>query len=246
MKPTQASLYHPSMHTQSAAMRLTSLRQQRPDMSFLQFFTHRLRVVSSVSLRLKRTAARSAPLALDRRYGIHQLKCLGDIVNVSASQPYRQWNALSIGYDVMLATRLGPVRGIGTRFLPPKTARTEALSSTARVQSMRSAACRRSRHTRWIRSQTPASCQSLRRLQQVIPLPQPISLGRSSQPIPVLSTNSIPLRTCLSAILGLPPFGFGGSGGSNGRISSQNSSLTSGLDIRSSSSRDCPNSNPLY
>ncbi len=78
-------------------------------------------------------------LALDSRYGIHQLKGLGDIVSVRASQ-YRQWNALGIGYDMMLATRLRPVRGVGACFLPPKTG-TEALSSTARVQSMRSAAC---------------------------------------------------------------------------------------------------------
>ena len=190
MKPTQASLNHPSMHTQPAAMRLTSLGQQRPDMSLLQLLANRLRVIPSVSLRLKRTLARPASLALDSRYGIHQLKGLGDIVSVRASQPDRQWNALGIGYDMMLATRLRPVRGVGSCFLPPKTARTEALSSTARVQSMRSAACRRSRHTKWMRSQTPDWCQSLRRLQQVIPLPQSISLGRSSQPMPVARTVS--------------------------------------------------------
>ncbi len=209
------------MHTQTIAMRLTSLRQL---CRFFNSIAHRLRVVSSVSLHLKRTLARSTPLALDSRYGIHQLKGLGNIVSVRASQLYRQWNALGIGYDMMFATRFRPVPGVGTRLLTPKTARTEALSSTARVQSMSfrgRTACRRSRHTRWMRSQTPAWCQSPRRLQQVIPLPQPISLGRSFQPMPVLGTNIIPLRTCLSAILGLPPLGFGGCGGSSGRTSSQ-------------------------
>ena len=120
MKPTQASLNHPSMHTQPAAMRLTSLGQQRPDMSLLQLLANRLRVIPSVSLRLKRTLARPASLALDSRYGIHQLKGLGDIVSVRASQPDRQWNALGIGYDMMLATRLRPVRGVGACFCPQK------------------------------------------------------------------------------------------------------------------------------
>ena len=120
MKPTQASLNHPSMHTQPAAMRLTSLGQQRPDMSLLQLLANRLRVIPSVSLRLKRTLARPASLALDSRYGIHQLKGLGDIVSVRASQPDRQWNALGIGYDMMLATRLRPVRGVGACSSAPK------------------------------------------------------------------------------------------------------------------------------
>ncbi len=131
----------------------TSLGQQRPDMC---------RVIPSVSLRLKRTLARPASLALDSRYGIHQLKGLGDIVSVRASQPDRQWNALGIGYDMMLATRLRPVRGVGACFLPPKTARTEALSSTARVRLC--AQLLAGAQGIPSGSQTPDWCQSLRRL----------------------------------------------------------------------------------
>jgi len=43
--------------------------------------------------------------------------------------------------------------------------------------------------------QTPASCQSRSRRQQVIPDPKPSSCGRNSQGIPVYSTNKMPART---------------------------------------------------
>ena len=75
------------------------------------------------------------------------------------------------------------------------TARRLAESRLARDQSIcpfcPSSCCRALR----TRSQTPACCQSRRRRQQVIPEPHPISRGRSSQGIPVLRTNTIPVRT---------------------------------------------------
>ena len=107
---------------------------------------------------------------------------------------------------MMLAASLCPLGRVGAGLVPPKTARTEALSNTARLQSMPSAACRPSRQARWIHSQTSCSCQSRSRRQQVMPLPQFISLGRSSQGMPVFSTNRMPVRTCRSGILGLPPW----------------------------------------
>jgi hypothetical protein len=62
----------------------------------------------------------------------------------------------------------------------------------------------------------PAVAQSRSRRQQVIPLPQPISWGRYSQGMPVFSTNKIPVSAARSGTRGRPPFGLGGSGGSNG------------------------------
>jgi len=59
-----------------------------------------------------------------------------------------------------------------------------ALSTLARDQPIRSAAPRRSRRRRWSQCQTPAAPQSRSRRQQVIPLPQPNSCGRSPQGIP--------------------------------------------------------------
>jgi hypothetical protein len=47
-----------------------------------------------------------------------------------------EWHALSIADQVTLATRFSSVRRIGTGLRPPKTARTEQLSTTARDQSI--------------------------------------------------------------------------------------------------------------
>jgi hypothetical protein len=72
-------------------------------------------------------------------------------------------------------------------------------------------------------------CQSPRRRQHVMPLPQPISCGRSSQPMPLLRTKMIPVKTLRSSNSGRPPLGLGGSDGSSGTTMAHNSSLTRGL-----------------
>jgi hypothetical protein len=48
-------------------------------------------------------------------------------------------------------------------------------------------------------SHTPASCQSRSRRQQVMPHPQPISWGKSSQGMPVRRTNRMPVSAFRSS-----------------------------------------------
>ncbi len=69
----------------------------------------------------------------------------------------------------------------------------------ARDQSIFSFLCKFCSNTLWNFSHTPASFQSLNRRQQVIPLLHPISLGRYSHPIPVINTNSIPVKALRSS-----------------------------------------------
>lgn len=75
---------------------------------------------------------------------------------------------------------------------PTPTAGIDCESTDARVQSIWSVRPKRPRKAWWSRSQTPASCQSRRRRQQVMPQPQPISCGSISHGMPLLSTNRIP------------------------------------------------------
>jgi hypothetical protein len=89
--------------------------------------------------------------------------------------------------------RVGPGRS------PPKIARTDALSMTARDQSILWARCRRRNSSRCSLRHTPARCHWQRRFQQVIPQPQPISWGKSSQGMPVLSTKRIPVSALRSS-----------------------------------------------
>lgn len=83
------------------------------------------------------------------------------------------------------------------------------------------------------RSQTPASCQSRKRRQQVTPEPQPISTCKSRQRSPGCNTNKIPLNAARSGTGFRPGYssrrGFGC--GSKGSIRFHNSSSMIGLSI---------------
>ncbi len=116
--------------------------------------------------------------------------------------------------------------GFGPVVEPPFFALMEALSMQARSQSSRSAYWRCSSKVWWRAFQTPASCQSRSRRQQVTPKPQPISWGSISQGIPDFRTNRIPVKAARLDTLGLPPSGLGGSGGKSGSTLSQSSSDT--------------------
>jgi hypothetical protein len=130
------------------------------------------------------------------------------------------------------------VGGIGASLRPPKTARTEQLSKIALDQSISPANPSSSKSSRQTFSQTPAACQSRRRRQQVMPLPQPSSCGKYSQAQPVRNTNKMPVRARRFSIGGRPPLGLGFAGGNSGSIRSHNSSVSSGLAISCSSLND--------
>jgi hypothetical protein len=110
----------------------------------------------------------------------------------------------------------------------------EAESSDARSQSICSASPRRLSKRRCSLSHIPASCHSFRRLQQVMPDPQPISWGSISQGIPLFRTKTMPVRAARLSMRGLPPWGFGGSGGRSASMVSHSSSVTSSLAMFSS------------
>lgn len=84
---------------------------------------------------------------------------------------------------------------------------------------------------------TPASCQSRSRRQQLIPQPQSISAGSTSQGRPERSTNRIPVSAARFSIGRRPPFGRGRGGGRSGAIASQKSSGRNG---RAMSDNACP------
>ena len=134
------------------------------------------------------------------RIALRLLKKLRHIVAVSTGDNSGKRDPVGIGNYVMFTAVFASIGGVWARFLPPKTARTDAESTTAREKSILPAFRSLLSKIRCILSQTPTFCQSRSLRQHVIPLPQPISLGRYSQPIPVLSTNKIPIKTTRSGI----------------------------------------------
>jgi hypothetical protein len=68
-----------------------------------------------------------------------------------------------------------------------------------------------------------------------MPLPQPISCGKYSQPQPVRNTNKMPVSARRFSIGGRPPLGLTFAGGNSGSIRFHNASVSSGLAISCSS-----------
>src|SRR5829696_1050543 len=128
-----------------------------------------------------------------------------------------------------LRALLSFIRRIRSGLIAPPGAGTLAESNDALCQSISSALPKRSSSLWCSSSHTPASFHSLRRRQQVIPEPQPISWGNISQGMPLFSTNNMPVSAARSSTRGLPPLGFGGSSGNSGSTTPQSSSVTSSL-----------------
>lgn len=235
MQPRQCTLDDPAVDAQTAAMRDTAVGQHRFDPQLHKRIAMRTRMIRPITLDTIRTATGVSALTGDRRDRVNQRQKLGHVVPVRAGEYRGERNTVRIGDDMVLRAVFPAIRGVGAGLRPPKTARTEALSTTARDQSILLASRNRLSNLWWTSCQTPASCHSCSRRQQVMPHPHPISCGRSSQGMPVLSTNRMPVNVRRWSIGLRPPLGRGLGGGRQGSMSFQSSSVSSGLAIGSSS-----------
>lgn len=237
VQPAVGTLDDPSVDPQAAAVIGAAAGQDRLDAAGTQLAAVRLRVVGAIALDPLGAVAGSADLASHGRHRIDQFDQLRDIVTVGGRNLGRQRRAMGVSEDVVFRAVFPAIRGAWAGVRPPKTARTEALSTTARDQSILSASWSLSSKTRWIRLHTPRFCQSRNRRQQLIPDPYPSSRGSISQGIPLRSTNRMPDNT-LRLSKGLRP-GYRRrrrlGGGSNGSINTHNESSKIGramLDLR--------------
>ncbi len=161
---------------------------------------------------------------------IHERDELGYVVAVTGGESRSQRGSLTVADHVVLGARPAAIDGRGACLFAPPFARTCELSTTALDQSNAPASCSSSRSTWCKRSQTPASFQSRKRRQHVIPDPQPISCGRSSHGMPVLRTNRMPVRACRSGTRLRPGYRYRRSTrGNKGSIRAHNPSLTKGF-----------------
>ena len=229
VQPGKCSLDHPAKYTEATAVFRSAFCQNRIYTQFTQSISMGLTVIGSITLNTIRSLTRTTHLACNWRNRLNQRQKLSYIVAVGSSDFYRERDTVGISDNVMFRPQFPSIRCIRARFRPPKTARTEAESTTAREKSILSFS-RRWLSKMWcILSHIPAFCQSCRRRQQVMPDPQPISFGRYCQGIPVLSTKMIPVRALRSSTGGLPPLGRGGCLGRIVLMSFHNWSFTSGL-----------------
>jgi len=185
------------------------------------------RLIPLIRVQFGRALAGTTSRPLDRPDGIHGLLEHRSVADIGSCQLDREWDTLFIDNKMPFCALFAAVCWIFPSFFAPPGAGTDEESMEARLQSIRSAWPNRSNKTWWRRSQIPASCQSRRRRQQVIPLPQPISWGSISQGMPLRSTKRMPVKAARSGTRGRPPFGFGISGGNSGAMWLHSSSSTS-------------------
>lgn len=185
--------------------------------------------IALVRVELCRALAWTPSLAAHGGNGIKQHVQQPGFVDICRSNQLRERDAAGIDHKMTLRTRLAAVRRIRAGLPAPLFAGTVEASIAARLQLSFPALRSRLSSSCWSRSPTPVCCQSRRRRQQVIPLPQPSSWGSISQGMPLRSAKMMPARHARLGTRGLPPFGFGGSGGSSGWRTAHNSSGTRGI-----------------
>jgi hypothetical protein len=235
-QPIEGCLYHIAESAKAAAMWCVAFCYHRFNATLSQRFADLLLgIVSAIRKHFIRPFARATSWLLDWWNCIDQWQSHFGVMDICTRVIYGQRSTLSINNQMAFRAILAPIRGIRAGSRPPKTARTEQLSIAEQDQSIASANPSSSSRDCHIFCQTPAACQSRRRRQQVMPLPQPISLGRYSHGIPLLSTNRMPVRQARSGVGGRPPLGLGGRAGMCGLMRCHSSSVSSGLAIITSS-----------
>lgn len=204
VEPRHGAFDDPACAPEATPMVRPTFGQLRLNAPPVEFVAVRLRVVRPVSLDQLWFSDGAAGTSAQRRHRIDQREQLGDVVAVGGGQRRDERNSLRVGENVMFRPGLAAIGRVRSSFFPPRSARSDVLSTTARA---------RSRSPRWRNSvsstvcnrfQTPARCHRTSRRQHVLPDPQPISCGSMFQGIPLRSTNRIPVRTARSGI-GLRP-----------------------------------------
>jgi hypothetical protein len=227
VQPSQFALGDPAVATEMFA-RLNSLaRDSRYNPASPKSTTVGGRAIPKIGVQFGGAPTRATGSATYRSNAIdHRLEC-GHIGHVRGGEHRGcERNAPSVDDHMMLRAQFPAIRGVGASCCAPLFAGACAESTEARDQSIAPACCSRSSRRWCTRCQTPASCQSRKRFQQVMPL-QPSSCGRSSQGMPVRRTNTMPANATRSGVLGRPLRERRGSLGSSGSISAHSSSSMS-------------------
>jgi len=236
MQPRHRTLHHPSRTSQAAPVRRPASCELRLDPTAVQGVAVRLGIVGAIALDQPGLPTRTAGRPAQAREGVDERQQLGDVVAIGRGQRRDERNPVRVGKKVMLRPGLAAIGRVRSSFFPPRNARSEELSTTARARSSWPRRRNSVSSTAWSRFHTPARCHRTKRRQHVVPEPQPISRGSMFQGRPLRSTNRMPVRTARSgsgfrpAYRRLRPRRFG----SSGSISAQRSSSMANVAMRDS------------
>lgn len=224
VKPGDGSLDLPAKGSESTSMFGIAACDERAHLAFKQLISMRIGIVRAVGKYAMRPAAWMSTFAPYGWNRVDEGNQLGDVVLVGSRDGNGKRNPVAVRDDMMLGTGFAPIRGIRACLVPPKTARTLDESTIARSQSIWSAPLSLASSASWTRCHTPRAFHLAKRLQQVIPQPQPISLGKYSHGMPVRRTKRMPSKA-MRLGTGVRPRVLGGlTGGRRGSISVHSSS----------------------
>jgi hypothetical protein len=159
MQPSQGTLDDPPCPAQAAAVGHPTLGELGRDAALPELIAVGLRIVSSVALNEPRLPRGSAGAPAQRRHRIDEREQLRDVVPMRGRQRRDERNPVRVGENMMFRPGLAAIGRVRSSFFPPRTARSEALSTTARAKSSWPRRCNSASRTACRRFQTPARCQ---------------------------------------------------------------------------------------
>ena len=195
MQPRDRTLHHPASFAQFATVGSATPGKLSRHSAFSEPLTQAFGIVGAVSLNQAWFASWCACLATNAGHRVKQRLYLGHVMTVRLGQNDRQRDTLGIRENVVFAARTRAIGWVRSTFFPAPWARMEELSTMAQEKSSLSAPLNWLSSTWCSRSHTRALCHALRRRQQVMPDPQPSSLGSISQGMPERETNRMPFNT---------------------------------------------------
>ena len=204
MQPGQGALDDPSGLPEAAPVRAATLGKLRRDTARRQLVAMGLRVVAAIALDESGFADGPPGAPAEGRHGVDQGQQLRDVMAIGGGQRRAERNPVRVSENMMFRPGLAAIGRVRSSFFPPRSARSDALSTMARARSSWPRRRNSASKTRWSRVQTPARCHRTSRRQQVEPAPHPICGGNIFHGIPLRRTNRIPVSTARSGI-GLRP-----------------------------------------
>ena len=231
VQPRECPFDDPSRDAEAAAMRRAAPGEDGDDALRAEPLPMALRIVAPIALQDIGPPLRPATSAPDLGQSADQRVELRNVIDVRRAHLGHEGDTAGINDDVVFRALLTAIGWVRSSFFPPRSARTDALSTTAQRRSSRPRRRSSASNTPCNRRQTPARCHRTKRRQQVLPDPQPISLGSICHGMPLRRTKKMPVNAARFEIGGRPIRPRRGLG-SKGSIRAHKASSRSRLDLR--------------
>src|SRR5688572_26712927 len=137
MQPGERALDDPASTAQPTAVRRAALGERRADAPGPERQSMGLRVIAAIALDHVGFAARPAVGPAQGRNGIDQGQQLRYVVPVRRREARDERNPVGVGKNMMFRPGFAAIGRVRSSFFPPRNARSEALSTTARAKSSR-------------------------------------------------------------------------------------------------------------